>query len=191
MFALSEAQALLSRPRQVSYLLVDVRNPQDVEYVRQAIQQRFDDIKASVSSEFAQNTDDIKTLQSMTGAIVLMALIVGGIVILNTMIMTIYERTREIGTLRALGWHKRRILSAVVREAVLLSALAGVAGILMGIGMIKLAALAPAASYLQGTFTPQMLVETMFIAVGLGVLGGLYPAWRASRLSPVEALRYE
>lgn len=190
-FALSEAQAILNRPRQVSYLLVDVRNPQDVEYVRQAVEQRFEDVKASVSTEFAQNTDDIQTLQSMTGAIILMALIVGGIVILNTMIMTIYERTREIGTLRALGWRKRRILSTVVREAVLLSALAGVAGILMGIGMIELAALAPAAAYLQGTFTSQALAETMVIAIGLGVLGGLYPAWRASRLSPVEALRYE
>ncbi|MEZ4767812.1 MAG: ABC transporter permease [Caldilineales bacterium] len=190
-FALSEAQAILNRPRQVSYLLVDVRNPQDVEYVRRAIEQRFDDVRASVSTEFAQNTDDIQTLQSMTGAIILMALIVGGIVILNTMIMTIYERTREIGTLRALGWRKRRILSTVVREAVLLSALAGVAGILMGIGMIQMATLAPAAAYLQGAFTAQALAETMAIAVGLGVLGGLYPAWRASRLSPVEALRYE
>jgi putative ABC transport system permease protein len=190
-FALREAQAILQRPRQVSYLLVDVRDPQHVEYVRQVIEQRFPDVKASTSSEFAQNTDDIQTLESMTGAIALMALVVGGIVILNTMIMTIYERTREIGTLRALGWRKRRILSAVVREAVLLSALAGVVGIILGIGLVKLAGASPAASYLQGSFTPQMLAQTLGLAVVLGVLGGLYPAWRASRLSPVEALRYE
>lgn len=190
-FALREAQSILSRPRQVSYLLVDVREPPDVEYVRQAIEQRFPDVKASVSSEFAQNTDDIQTLKSMTGAIVLMALVVGGIVILNTMIMTIYERTREIGTLRALGWRRRRILGTVVREAVLLSALAGVVGIVLGIGLVTLASASPGASYLQGVFTPQMLAQTLGIAVVLGVLGGLYPAWRASRLSPVEALRYE
>lgn len=190
-FALREAQTILQRPRQVSYLLVDVRDPQDVETVRQTIEQRFPDVRASTSSEFAQNTDDIQTLKSMTGAIVLMALVVGGIVILNTMIMTIYERTREIGTLRALGWRKRRILSAVVREAVLLSALAGVVGIALGIGLVLLASLSPAASFLQGSFSPQMLAQTLVIAVVLGVLGGLYPAWRASRLSPVEALRYE
>jgi ABC-type antimicrobial peptide transport system permease subunit len=190
-FALREAQTILSRPRQVSYLLVDVRNPQDVEAVRQAIERRFPDVKASTSSEFAQNTDDIQTLESMTGAIVFMALVVGGIVILNTMIMTIYERTREIGTLRALGWRKRRILGAVVREAVLLSTLAGLVGVLLGVGLVMLAGASPAASYLQGSFTPQMLAQAVAIAVVLGVLGGLYPAWRASRLSPVEALRYE
>lgn len=189
--AMREAQALFNRPRQVSYYLVNVKDPADTEYVRQAIERRFPNVSASVSSEFAQNTDDIQTMKSMTNAVVLMALIVGGIVILNTMVMTIYERTREIGTLRALGWQKRRILGMVVREAVLLSLLAGLVGILLGVGLTKLISMTPATSYLAAQHTSAALAQTLIMAVALGVLGGIYPAWRASRLSPVEALRYE
>lgn len=189
--AMREAQALLNRPRQVSYYLVNVKDPADTEYVRQAIEKRFPNVSASMSSEFAQNTQDIQEMKAMTDAVVLMALVVGGIVILNTMVMTIYERTREIGTLRALGWRKRRILGTVVREAVLLSLLAGLVGILLGVGLTKLISLSPATSYLAAQYSPAVLLQTLAVAVVLGVLGGIYPAWRASRLSPVEALRYE
>ena len=159
--------------------------------MRQSIEKRFPDLTASVSSEFAQNTDDMQQLESMTNAIVLMALIVGGIVILNTMIMTIYERTREIGTLRALGWQKHRILGMVVREAVLLSLLSGVVGIVLGMALTKLISLVPVASYLSAEYGLAIFAQTLAVTLVLGVLGGLYPAWRASRLSPVEALRYE
>ncbi len=159
--------------------------------MRQTIEKRFPDLTASISSEFAQNTDDMQQLESMTNAIVLMALIVGGIVILNTMIMTIYERTREIGTLRALGWQKRRILGMVVREAVLLSLLSGVVGIVLGMALTKLISLVPVASYLSAEYDLAIFAQTLAVTLVLGVLGGLYPAWRASRLSPVEALRYE
>jgi putative ABC transport system permease protein len=182
---------LFNRPRQVSYYMVDVVDPTDVDYVRQAIEKRFPDVTASISSEFAQSTDDMQQLESMTNAVVLMALIVGGIVILNTMIMTIYERTREIGTLRAVGWQKRRILGMVVREAIVLSLLAGAVGILLGMMLTWLISRIPAASYLSADYGPRIFVQTLVVTVVLGVLGGLYPAWRASRMSPVEALRYE
>jgi ABC-type antimicrobial peptide transport system permease subunit len=191
MMALRESQALFNRPRQVSYYLVDVRDPGEVDYVERAIEQRFPDIQASISSEFAQNTNDIQSLEAMTGVVILFALLIGGVVILNTMVMTIYERTREIGTLRALGWRQRRILGMVVREAVLLSGLAGIVGIILGMAMTKSASFVPMGGYLQGEYGIGLFVETLIIAMILGVLGGIYPAWRASRLSPVEALRYE
>lgn len=189
--ALSEAQALFNRPRQTSYFLVDVVDSADTSYVRLAIEKRFPDVTASVSSEFAQSTEDMQQLESMTGAIILMALVVGGIVILNTMIMTIYERTREIGTLRALGWRKRRVLGMIVREAVLISVLAGVVGIALGMALTWTISKIPVASYLAADYGPHVFLQTLVITVALGVLGGIYPAWRASRMSPVEALRYE
>jgi ABC-type antimicrobial peptide transport system permease subunit len=116
--AMRESQRLFNRPRQVSYYLVDVRDPSQVDYVREAIQRRFDNVSASISSEFAQNTNDMQSMEAIIGVVVLFALLVGGVVILNTMVMTVYERTREIGTLRALGWRQRRILGMVVREAI-------------------------------------------------------------------------
>ncbi|MEA3336197.1 MAG: FtsX-like permease family protein [Chloroflexota bacterium] len=186
-----EVQLIFNRPRQVSYVLVDVHDASQVDYVQEAIQHRFDDVSVSLSSEFAQNTNDMQSMEAMTDVVVLFALLIGGVVILNTMMMTVYERTREIGTLRALGWRKRRIIGMVVQEAILLSALAGVVGIGLGMLLTKSAGLTPLGAQLQGEYSLGLFVETMLIAVFLGVLGGVYPAWRASRLSPVEALRYE
>ena len=111
---------------------------------------------------------------------------------MNAMLMSVYERTREIGTLRALGWRRRRVVWMIVREAVLLSLLSGLAGIAVGIGMGTLVAMEPTmGGYLKGSYSLPLLLQVMAIALVLGGIGALYPAWRASNLSPIEALRYE
>ena len=78
-----------------------------------------------------------------------------------------------------------------LREAVLLSLLSGVVGIVLGMALTKLISLVPVASYLSAEYDLAIFAQTLAVTLVLGVLGGLYPAWRASRLSPVEALRYE
>jgi ABC-type antimicrobial peptide transport system permease subunit len=192
LLALREAQRLLNRPRSVSFIFVDVVDPGQAEAVRDAINQRFSSARASISSEFAQNTDDIGNMQAMAGAIGLLALVVGGIVVVNTMIMSIYERTREIGTLRALGWPSRLILSQVMQESVLLCLLSALLGSGLGVLLMMLFALIPGyGSLLKPVWDADTFLQAIGLMVVLGVLGGLYPAWRASRLKPVEALQYE
>ncbi len=190
--ALREAQRLFNRPRSVSYLFVDVDRPEDAEAVRQAIRRRFPDVSASLSSEFAQNTNDIQQTQAMAGAISLLAIIVGGIVVTNTMVMSIHERTREIGTLRALGWARGRILGQVMEESLYLCLLSALLGSALGVGLLTLATALP---YFGALLRPVWDVFTFAQATGvalvLGLLGGVYPAWRAGSLQPVEALRYE
>jgi len=189
---LREAQRLFGKPRQVSYYQIKVRDRADVEFVRRTIEQRFPEVLVSLSTEFAENTHDIQTLQEFVGAIAFIALLVGGIVVTNTMIMNVYERTREIGTLRALGWRRRMILGMMLRESLLLSLLSGVVGVLMGVGLSELAGRAPMAeAFVQAVYSPRLFAQAMGLALLLGALGGLYPAWRAARLSPAEALRYE
>ncbi len=189
---LREAQRLFGKPRQVSYYQIKVRDRDDVEFVRRAIEQRFPEVSVSLSTEFAENTQDMQQFQSFVGALSFIAVLLGGVVVANTMIMNVYERTREIGTLRALGWRRRMILGMMLRESLLLSLLSGVAGVLMGVGLCALAGSAPmVGSLLQPSFSPQMFGEAIGLALLLGGLGGLYPAWRASQLSPAEALRYE
>ncbi|PKO22981.1 MAG: hypothetical protein CVU38_06495, partial [Chloroflexi bacterium HGW-Chloroflexi-1] len=144
--ALREAQRLLNRPRSVSYIFVDVKNPAQAAAVRDAINRHFPEARASLSSEFAQSTDDMANARAMFGAIGFLALLVGGIVVANTLLMSVYERTREIGTLRALGWRKRRILSQIVQESLLLCALSAVIGSLMGVLLLVLIAHAPVAN---------------------------------------------
>ena len=141
--ALREAQRLLNRPRSVSFIFVDVETPAQAESLRATLERRFPEAQVSLSSSFAQNTDSMEQMDAMTAVIGGLALIVGGIVVANTMLMSIYERTREIGTLRALGWRKKRILSQVVQESLLLCLLAGLAGSLMGVVAMELFAFIP------------------------------------------------
>lgn len=190
--ALQESQRLLNRPRSVSFLFVDVKNPADADAVRAAIERRFPEARASLSSEFAQNTDDMKTSKAMMNAIGLLALLVGGIVVANTMLMSIYERTREIGTLRALGWRKQQILGQIISESLLLCTFAAVLGSLMGVVAMTLLARAPmVGSWISPEWSTGLFVQALVLTLLVGLIAGAYPAWRASRLQPVEALRYE
>ena len=152
--------------------------------VQDAINRRFPKVRASISSEFAQNTDDIASMQAAASGIGLLALIVGGIVVANTMIMSIYERTREIGTLRALGWPGKRILSQIMQESVLLCLLSAILGSIGAVVLLSgLAAIPFAGGFmLRPAWAPGTFVSAVALTLVLGLLGGFYPAWRASRL---------
>ncbi|RIK37956.1 MAG: hypothetical protein DCC57_21235 [Chloroflexi bacterium] len=192
MLALQEAQRLMARPRTVTFIFVDVKEPAQAAAMVEVINRRFPEARASLSSEFAQNTNDINNMTAMTDAIRFLALLVGGIVVANTMIMSIYERTREIGTLRAVGWRRRRILGQILQESLLLCLLAGLLGSALGVLLLTgLTSIPGVARMMQASWRVEIFVSAIGIALLLGLLGGLYPAWRASRLQPVEALRYE
>ena len=192
MLALREAQRLMGRPRAVSFIFVDVKDPAQTQAVANVINTRFKEARASLSSEFAQSSNDLQTTQGMVSGIQALALIVGGIVVANTMIMSIFERTREIGTLRALGWRRRRILGQILLESLLLCLVAAVLGSLFGVGLLSLVTMAPGAGqFMSATWSPDIFLSAFVTAAVLGILGGLYPAWRATKLEPAEALRYE
>lgn len=190
--ALREAQRLLNRPRSVSFIFVDVVNPDDANAVRAALEHRFADAQVSLSSQFAEDSDAKAQLDAFSAVIGILAMLVGGIVVANTMMMSIYERTREIGTLRALGWPKRRILSQVVQESLWLCLVAGVLGSVLGVAMLWGISKIPFAdAMITATWDAQTFVNSITVALVVGLIAGFYPAWRASRLQPVEALRYE
>jgi putative ABC transport system permease protein len=106
--------------------------------------------------------------------------------------MSIYERTREIGTLRALGWRKRRILGQVVQESLLLCLAAGLFGSILGVVLVWLVGRVPVVNaYLTIRWEASIFLQSVGLALAVGLVAGLYPAWRASRMQPVEALRYE
>jgi putative ABC transport system permease protein len=128
----------------------------------------------------------------MLEAIFALAIVVGGVVVTNTMVMAVLERTREIGTLRAVGWRQKRVLWMILSESLLLSLLAAGLGILVGVVFTTgLQAIPGFGMLITGVYTPQVIAQAVGVSLFLGAAGGLYPAWRASRLRPVEALRYE
>jgi putative ABC transport system permease protein len=121
-------------------------------------------------------------------ALVAIALVVGGIVIMNIMLVSVVERTREIGIRKAVGARRRDIQLQVLVESTILSA----AGAAIGVGVgVALAQLVKAVSPLPAAIAPVWMIVSVTIAVGVGVVAGLYPAVRAARLDPVVALRAE
>src|SRR5512143_1763082 len=120
--------------------------------------------------------------------LVAISLVVGGIVIMNIMLMAVAERTREIGIRKSLGARRRDILRQFLVEATTLSTVGAALGIASGIG---LAELVNVATPLPATVSLGSIVVAVFLGVGVGVASGVYPASRAARLDPVAALRYE
>jgi ABC-type lipoprotein release transport system permease subunit len=189
---LREAQRLLGRPRAVSFIFVNVKDAAEGQNVAAQINARYPEARATLSSEFAENTNDLQTFAALMNVIQLLAIFVGGIVVANTMIMSIYERTREIGTLRALGWGPRRIIGQVVQESFYLCLLAALMGAIMGVLVMTGVSLLPMwGDMLAPQWHAETFITAIVVALVLGLLGGIWPAWRASRLQPVEALRYE
>jgi len=130
----------------------------------------------------------------VAGGIAGISLIVGGIGIMNIMLVSVTERTREIGVRKALGATRSNILWQFLIEALILCMFGGMLGILLGLGLGS--ALAAYITSLTGmTFISVISQKMMFLAVGfslfVGVTFGVYPAWRASQLDPVEALLHE
>jgi putative ABC transport system permease protein len=121
-------------------------------------------------------------------ALVSIALVVGGIVIMNIMLVSVVERTREIGVRKALGARRRDIMWQMVVESATLSGMGAVLGIGLGIG---LAYVVKAMSPLPATISPFWLTVATIMGVTVGMVAGIYPASRASRLDPVVALRQE
>jgi putative ABC transport system permease protein len=126
------------------------------------------------------------TLTAMLAGIAAISLLVGGIGIMNIMLVSVSERTREIGIRKAVGARPNDILSQFVIEAMVLSALGGIAGI--GLGLAVAWALRP---WVPVQMTAGTIALAFTFSAGIGVFFGVYPAVKASRLDPIEALRYE
>ena len=129
-----------------------------------------------------------RVIFNVVPAVVIIGVVVGGIVIMNIMLMSVTERTREIGVRKSLGASRRDIRRQFLAESMTLSLLGGVAGLAAGLG---LAVLVQAATPLPARVTLWSVGVALSLGISVGVVFGVYPAIRAARLDPIEALRYE
>jgi putative ABC transport system permease protein len=145
-------------------------------------------VTGNISEVVRRQTDASQTLTILLGSIGGISLLVGGIGIMNIMLVSVTERTREIGIRLALGTRARDVMRLFVIEAVLLSACGGLIGVLAGIGVAR------AIAYVSGwatLITPGSIVIAFLCSVVIGIFFGYYPARRAAQLDPIQALRAE
>jgi putative ABC transport system permease protein len=189
-----------SNPRAVSSVSIRVRDAGGMEstldLVRDLLRQRHrlqsgqeDDFNMRVLAEmFAAQEESAQVMTSLLAAIASVSLLVGGIGIMNIMLVSVTERTREIGVRMAVGARGRDILTQFLVEAVTLSVAGGLVGIALGLAAAQV--IAGLAEWSTQVSPEAIGVAFVFSAV-VGVFFGFYPARKASRLDPIEALRYE
>ncbi|MGD0630582.1 MAG: ABC transporter permease [Terracidiphilus sp.] len=196
---LDQLQELSSLPGKVSTFDVRLRPAPAGEspehYLKRAqaqIEAALPGLRAVPAAERAHNNQFVKLAHASAWGTSSIALLIGILGIANTMAMSVYERTREIGILRALGWNRAQVLILIQLEAAILGLGGGFLGIAFGwCALHLLAALPQTASIVSASFPVPLLAEALGIAVLAGLIAGALPAWRAAQLSPVEALRYD
>jgi putative ABC transport system permease protein len=199
---LSDLQQLMDRPGQVTGFQVVLEDTPDrkaaVERVRKEVEKLHDDkgrpyrLSALPTKDYVKSTTQIRMGQAMAWLTSAIALVIGAIGVLNTMIMSVFERTREIGILRAVGWRRSRVVRLILYESLLLSVVGAGVGIGGAVLLVRAFSQSQAASGLvRPDVSPAVMAQGLVIALAVGLIGGAYPALRGSRLAPTEALRHE
>lgn len=175
-----------------SLILDKPNDPELVARVRRDVESKWKNISALSVREHVKSLEEINLAKSMSWITSAIALVIGFFGILNTMVMSVSERTREIGILRAVGWKVSRVIRMVLIESVFLSILGALAGTLGAIGLLRLLTHMPRVNgFIDGHIDPVLIAYGFLIAIGVGLLAGLFPANRAARMLPTEALRHE
>ena len=151
-----------------------------------------DDFQVQDMSEIAEGAADATNILTLLlGSIASISLLVGGIGIMNIMLVSVTERIREIGIRMSIGARERDILLQFLAEAIVLSLVGGLLGIAMGVGVSKVLHYIPIFATIKTVVSPSWVIMAFLISGSIGVFFGFYPARKASKLDPIEALRYE
>ncbi len=174
-------------------LYVRVEPGTDIGALTERIEHDHPDLATLVDlSDIGDVDRGLEILDAANLGITILALFIGGIAVMNTMVMAVFERTREFGILRAVGWRTRRILQMVLAESLLLCLVAAGFGFVLAIILTQLITFLPAIqAFISPEYTADVFLRGLAVGVGVALLGALYPAWRAASFSPAQAIRYE
>jgi putative ABC transport system permease protein len=163
------------------------------EQLATRIEARVADVATVTQADYDQQLgSSVALINSILIGVALISLVVGGLSVINTMAMSVAERTREIGIKRAIGGSRAQIIGELVTESAVIGLVGGIVGVVLGAVVVVLANEAGRASgTLLFTFSPLIALFAVVFSTVLGMIAGLVPAWGASRLDPVQALRYE
>lgn len=162
----------------------------ELEQLCKSINAVASEVKANLADQHIGQSQGFKIAKAMSWGTSLLAILVGVLGVMNTMLMTVFERKQELSVLLAIGWRKSRIMRLILWESALLGLLGGIVGVILGAIGVRLLVQAPAIhGLLQPDLSPGLLLISVAIAIAVGVISGIYPAWRSSRLAPSLAMQ--
>ena len=176
----------------VASIVVRAESVDYVDAIAKNIEKKFEDsdpgVKLIVSKDLlGEATDILDIFTNFLIAISFVSAVAGGISILIIMLISVIERMKEFAILKAVGWNGNNIIFSILVESLVLSLLGSSTGILIGYGGINIAR-----NYISndiGVVTPELILGVMAFGIFIGIIGGVYPAWRASKVAPMEILR--
>ncbi|MFP4046110.1 MAG: ABC transporter permease, partial [Candidatus Aenigmatarchaeota archaeon] len=202
MMPLDTARELFNKDDEVSAIYVDTEDTFDVNEVAEDIEDRLEDERGE--KDFTVQTMEqvqasVNNILGMVQALFLgvagISILVGGVGVMNTMYTSVLEKTREIGIMKAVGARNSHIMILFLFESGMMGLIGGVLGVGFGLGLAKVAEFFIQQSFglgmLEAAVTPELILGALGFSFGIGTLSGLFPARKASRLNPVDALRYE
>ncbi len=189
---LSSAQTFFHKQGYSSVVTIKLRNKDDAAAFKSRIASRYADLVGLEDAEFSRSYSQFKILKATAWAVGGCGLLLGGLGVANTMIMSVFTRIREIAILRVSGFSDAQIAGIIFGESSLVSILGAVSGLLIGICFLFTLKLVPALhGYIDVTLEPAVLLIVIVLALATGLAGALYPALYAMRIRAVEALRFE
>jgi len=194
-FHLDTLQKLMEKERKVNEFHLKLDHPdnqEEVQRVQERLNQSLPNLAFIMTKEIAEKNDILKIFRNVTWATSLVAMFMALFFILNTLLMSVSERTKEIGILNALGWHQNRILLMIVIEGIIMASIGAILGSILGMfSLFWLLELPKLRGFFEPGVSVMMYLEVFLITLFLGIFGSFYPAFRAIRLNPVDSLKYE
>lgn len=193
MLPLVPFQAQLRKPGTITLAFVQVVDGADIEAARTRIEETFPQLATiRTESDFGQVDRNLELLKAANTGVSALALVIGAANVLNMMSLSVFERTREFGVLRSVGWSRIRVLIYVLAEAFLVTMAGAMVGVALGFGVVQFLQDLPT---LRGVFSPayssDVFTRALSITFGMATIGALYPALRAALLRPLTAIRHE
>lgn len=191
---LDQLQRLMDRQGEVTaFTVVTFQSDKaSLEKLRSRIKALAPYLEALPTREYVDSAVEIRMARAVAWLTSVLALVIGTIGMINTMLTAVFERTREIAVLRAIGWRKASVVKLILWESVILGLAGAVVGTILALGLTRLLSTIPASGRLvAGDIGLDVVLQGFVVAIVVGVAGGLYPAYRAAQLVPTEGLRHE